>query len=75
MNFLNKLDLCNKLKCSRGTIHNYVEEGLLPPAIYMKGKCKWFEHEIDRVMKLLAGGYESEQIKLEVKNMTALRAV
>mgnify|MGYP000580545077 CR=1 FL=1 len=65
--FLNKLDVCNKLKCSKTSIYNYVVAGTLPPAITMNGKNKWFEHEIEEIMQQLAAGTNEESLKLIVK--------
>ena len=75
MQFLNKLDVCQKLKCSKTTIHNYVKDGLLPPAITMNGKSKWYEHEIDAVMKFFAEGKSNDLIRTLVKTQVVERLI
>jgi len=71
--FLNKLDVCQKLKCSKTSIYNYVNEGILPPAIVIHGKCKWYEYEINEVMRHLAAGKSHDQIKLVVRRQVSDR--
>ena len=73
MNLIDLIDLkelLSMLKISRSAVYLKIKQGLWPKAIKISSRTsRWFRHEAEEMIRVMASGADPDQIKQKVKQI------
>lgn len=76
MSLIDLKELLRILKISRSAIYLKIKDGLWPRAIKISSRTsRWFRHEVEDMIRIMASGANSDQIKQKVKKIHEARKV
>jgi len=76
MNLIDLKELIKILKISRSAIYLNIKRGVWPKAIKISSRAnRWFLHEVEEMVHLMAAGANEEQIRKKVQKIHEVRKI
>ncbi len=69
-----KSEVIKQLSISKSTLHNWINEGLHPPAVPLGARAVgWLQHETDAIIAALAAEKSGDELKALVRSLVEQR--